>query len=807
MTFSLKAGLMANAAMSLWAGAAFAQPAPEHAMPAAVAPDGPGIGDIVVTARRREESAQKVPVSVTAFSGEALRAASVKSLSDLTAITPGIRFSSEGEGNASTVSLRGLSKVPIGETLPAVVVYFNEVALPSQGVNVPTFDLANVQVLKGPQGTLFGRNTIGGAVLLTTQAPTFDFGGYIDGTYGNLGYKHLEGAVNVPLVSDKLAIRLAGEINRRDGYTKDLTGGPALNNIHNESARVSILFKPTDTITNSTVVDYFNAKEQPTASIPFALNGGIDTVRQFFGAQYADEIEAAVARQASIGPYKVYYGIPERYSNRKSIALVNTTRWDLNDDIYIKNIFGFRRSKLSILTESAGLPSADLPGPFGYFVTLYDTLEKRYQDISDELQLQGNSFDNKLNWIVGGIYTKESPYGIEGSASHSFEFSTTPGFSSLPTNYGTQLFSDTSKAVFGQATLDLSDWTIQGLKATGGFRYTWDTVHSCGEGSSASPDATQYYLTSSQCYADVAADRFHASTVDTKDKQPTYTLGLDWQATNRVLLYFVHRKGYRGANVNAPRFTSQYTTGGTGCSFGACPDLRPFQTTKPEKISDFEIGVKTQWRLGTGHGRFNVALYQNKITGEVQFINVTPLGVPAQAYDNPQSGALGINAANLRNRGVEVEGIVAPDDRLTFSFNGAYNKTKVLSVLSPPGLNVGIPEDEVNRPTPELSGTVAVDWIAPIEPLGGKLQLHGDVYHSSSWRPQEGATLPAYDLVNFRLDLKDIAGKGIDAGLWMRNALDKAYITAAVVLVPAFPIKSGNYGEPRTYGIDLRYRF
>src|SRR3546814_18862685 len=106
-----------------------------------------GTDDIVVTARRKEDSAQSVPVSITAFSGESLRSAGVKSLSDLTAITPGLRFSSEGEGNTTSVTLRGLAVTPTGETLPAVVTYFSEVALPSKGVNLPTFDLERKRVV------------------------------------------------------------------------------------------------------------------------------------------------------------------------------------------------------------------------------------------------------------------------------------------------------------------------------------------------------------------------------------------------------------------------------------------------------------------------------------------------------------------------------------------------------------------------------------------------------------------------------------------------------------------------------------
>ena len=145
--------------------------------------------DIVVTARRRAESAQSVPVSITALGREALETRSVRSLDDLTKVSPGLRFAGEGNSNVSAISLRGLSKIAASSTgTPAVVVYFSDVPLPGEGLALPTFDLSSVQVLKGPQGTLFGRNTIGGAVLVTPEAPSYTLGGYGRVSFGNLDY-------------------------------------------------------------------------------------------------------------------------------------------------------------------------------------------------------------------------------------------------------------------------------------------------------------------------------------------------------------------------------------------------------------------------------------------------------------------------------------------------------------------------------------------------------------------------------------------------------------------------------------------
>jgi len=196
--------------LSVLALAAAAQPA--WAQPAdagAAASADTGMGDIVVTARRREESAQTVPVSVTALSTRALEERSVRTLGDLTAVVPGIRFSHYGGGGNMNITLRGLNRIPLGTAPNAVINYFADVPLNFQGSNLPTYDLGSLQVFKGPQGTLFGRNAIGGAVILTPQAPTYEVEGYYKGSLGNYDYRDVEGAINIPLAPEVAALRLA----------------------------------------------------------------------------------------------------------------------------------------------------------------------------------------------------------------------------------------------------------------------------------------------------------------------------------------------------------------------------------------------------------------------------------------------------------------------------------------------------------------------------------------------------------------------------------------------------------------------
>src|SRR3546814_6181166 len=133
--------------------------------------------------------------------------------------------------------LRGLAKVWLGEGVPAVVSYFADVPLVGDGTNFPTYDIASMQVLKGPKGTLFGRNTLGGAVLIRPEAPSYEFNGYVKADYGRYDYRALEGAVNVPLIDGKAAVRFAGQIRRQDPTAENLSGGLDFNDIHPDSFR------------------------------------------------------------------------------------------------------------------------------------------------------------------------------------------------------------------------------------------------------------------------------------------------------------------------------------------------------------------------------------------------------------------------------------------------------------------------------------------------------------------------------------------------------------------------------------------
>ena len=803
-------------AMASFATAAFSQGAPANTVGAATpataarAADD-GLGDIVVTARRRAETAQKVPISITALSAERLQTATVQSLNDLTTLAPGIRMSSEGGSGNSTISLRGLSKTPVGETLPAVVIYFAEVALPNQGIDVPTYDLANIQVLKGPQGTLFGRNTIGGAILMTPQAPTYDLGGYVKGTVGNFDLFAGEGAVNLPIVDGKVALRVAGQIRRRDGSIKNAGPGKDFRNVDQESFRASLLLEPIDGVTNTTIVDYFHANEIPNPAVAFRdqsaqFLGTFNLLTGGNGQAYVNAIQNLIAQQKIFGPFKTLPSLPNFFTRRKSLGIVNTTRVNVTDNIFLKNIFGWRKSELQLTSPADGFgPILPATGTGPALDLLSGGIFSKRELMSDELQVQGTALNDVVTFIAGGIYTQDKPVGApNGNYASRFQFG-----GALPPSPASPALSSfiTSKsyAVFGQVGIDASNFLLEGLKFNIGYRQTWDRIKACGTSSPLG------FVDEDQCKTNLAGKPYTRA----KDNEPTYTIGFDWQATPSVLIYGVHHRGFRAATVNSPLFTSPYTTGGSPtppCRLAngttiPCPDLRPFQQTKPEKVTDFEVGMKTNWSISDVRGRLNVAAYRLKMKGLVQFLQSGDLGVPASAPDRPQSGALGINLADQTVSGIEVEASIIPVRGLTLSANGSYVHHKIDAVNFPSIGSFTFNPSSINKPTPKFSGTATVEYATQINESGTTLVLNADLYHSSSYRPQSGVPLPGYNVLNGRIDLREVIGSNIDVGFWMKNVLNEKYIDAPIVISPAFALATGLYGERRTFGMDMRVRF
>lgn len=736
--------------------------------------------DILVTARRREESAQTVPVSVTAFNGEMLREKAIVSTQDLTYTTPGLNVAPQTSRDTPSIVIRGQRRATAGASAPSVVTYFADVPLPNEGSIVPTFDVGSIQVLKGPQGTLFGRNTTGGALLLYPVAPDYDFGGYGQVTLGSYLERTFEGAVNVPIIDGNVALRLAGQIARREGYTKNYGVGGDLDDRNNNAFRASLLVEPVEGLKNTTVLDWYRARENGTATVlsgvypnPAVSNGG--TARTAANTPYFDcgvagcDIDIALQEQQANGMRKVSTSI-DPYSNRTFWGVANTTELKLGA-VTFKNIFGYRSSKVDAARDMDGS-----------YLELYDGVSKtNVEQYSNEFQILGTLLNDRLDWIAGAFYLKSDPSGVNGSVTYS---AVIPGKTfTFNENYN----SATSKALFGQIGYQFGGFA-EGLRFNGGFRYTWDK----SEGCSVATLDTAAHIGPDACASS------GGKTGAEKSKAPTWTLGFDYKVNDDLFLYVTNRRGYRSAGYNQSGMSSYFDG---------------FETFKPEKVTDYEAGIKSSWQVGTVKGRFNIAAYTSK------YSNIQRSIFPGADFDGDgdssnDPSSLIINAAKATIQGTEFDFSVTPVRGFTVTGFGAYTDAKYDEYAAPAAFISLLGTNPVNNKfsyTPKWTLGGGVRYATYLGDFA-ELVVNANWFHSSKvWyveRPLDtNGIQKAYDTVNVKVDLNNLEGRGIDLGFFVRNLFDVTYAAAGGVVTPSVTSTTLVYNEPRVFGAQLRMAF
>src|SRR3984885_5803906 len=634
--------------------------------------------EITVTARRKEESLQSVPVSVTAFTAETLREQSIYTTQDLQMSTPGVYLSGSGGNENVVYQIRGQSKALSGPSSPAVVSYFAEVPDVTFGSSVPQYEISSIQVLKGPQGTLFGRNTTGGAVLYTPAAPTYDFGGEVSLIAGNYSDEETKAVLNLPLSDQIAAVRLAGDLHQRDGYTQNIGVGGALDNVDSKAMRVSLLLDPTESLKNLTILDYYQNDYNGDGVNLIGVAPG-DTLLAELGIQKA--MQQQLALQQSRGPYVVNTD-PADYTHNRREGITNRTDLDLGA-VQLVNIFGYRLTHLSYFINVDGAPAITTDGTGAYpaglpLIFIRGSLDSNVKQISDEFQIKGKLFDNKLDWLAGLFYLHDDPTGAQGNFVGFAQIVGTP-----TAGPGYNFLTDTSKAAFLHATYDLSDW-VQGLAFEGGVRYTRDNISSCtGTGlTNTNSGAVQ----PGDC-ASGAADITGASTNSASSSAPTWTVGFNWQANKDLFTYLVTRRGYQAGGINSPTLIGR---------------LAPFQTFAPETVTDVELGLRSDWHLGSeAVFRFNASAFsgwydhvQTALTG-VQTSplctatnngpGVSPTGSCNPAND-PAGGTLLVNLGKSQVSGLDLDGEFAPTPSLAFAYGANFLDPRTQSLDVPSSL-------------------------------------------------------------------------------------------------------------------------
>jgi iron complex outermembrane recepter protein len=374
--------------------------APAYAQSAAseTADAGAPTSDIIVTARRTDERLQDVPVAVTAFGADALEERKISSETDLQVATPGLTVRQTGSSDQLNFAIRGQSIDSFSFSSPAVVTYFNDVQA-GGGAAISFFDLASIQVLKGPQGTLFGRNATGGAVLYSSAKPSLDTGGYVKQGYGNYENKELEAALNLG-VAQGFAIRLSGKIRKRDGYQTNLLDGTHPNSIDSKVGRLSVLIAPEGSnfensamvqigrfggLTGGTKIANANGVNGTPATYLDPITNTVKPLVTNFRDTYGiggpgaavvpgfTSLNDFLTKQQNIGFYD-FYGNQDSMRRGRSTLVSNTTKFELSESVTLKNIFG---------------PYADTPKTTG---SAYARLSTELADGQEEISLRAEVY-------------------------------------------------------------------------------------------------------------------------------------------------------------------------------------------------------------------------------------------------------------------------------------------------------------------------------------------------------------------------------------------------------------------------------
>ncbi|MEJ6011168.1 TonB-dependent receptor [Novosphingobium aquae] len=735
------------------------------------------LGEITVTARRREENLQEVPISVTAFTQEDIAQKGITDRTSLADNTPSLFTINGGYPREfAYFALRGQG--PAFGSTPGVVNYFAEVP---NSVNIDGrvgsyFDLANVQVLAGPQGTLFGKNATGGNILFEPVKPQDRYEGYVRIQAGTYSDRRIEGALNIPIISDKVLLRVAGEIGRRDGYTKDVGpffSGKDYDNLAYESVRVGLTLRPADGVEFYTMARYYNSHSNGSGTVLGAFNpaAGIDAGPPFgflpVLAFYPGMV-TAVAEQNARGPRKVAYNL-DQFSDSRYWQVLNQATFELSDNLKLRNIISY--SKLwtkygydydATVNPISGQTSQVNPANPGLFTSgRVPTVAPTF--FTEELQLQGTAFDKALTFTLGGFLDRQGWDGPAGIAEYTFF----PFGTLLPTASAIFVSKNQSEAVFGQGTLELGRISpaLEGFSLTGGLRYTWE--HSFVSQTIFAPPAVE-------------------GTTD--DQYLSYTATLDYDVSPTVHVYMTTRDAYKSGGVNGP-----------------VPVGSQFRTYAPERLADVEIGLKSQFDLGTVRGRFNIAAYRG-IYSNIQRTTTELVTTP--------SGTIPLNitrsAAKGKIEGVEITAALIPTPGLTFTGTYSYINARYTEVTdaSAGAILNGSPFPY----TPKHKFSVGAKYETSLGSAGDFEIGVNYVRQSEVSTAQTNASfyrfLPAYGLLNASLDLRNIGGKSLDLGVFVTNLTDQA---RPVGVLDQYVGSTGTVGltytEPRMFGVRLGYRF
>lgn len=816
---------------------------PAYAQSSEPAENEGGIAEIIVTARKTSESLQTTPVAVSAISGESLASQQIVGIQELQSTTPNLSFTSAvAQPGSSAVFIRGQGSsdglIAIDQ---AVGVYLDGVySARSTGGATDLLDVERVEVLRGPQGTLFGRNTTGGAINIIANKPTDEFEGSLRLDYGNYGSLLAQGVLNVPLASG-IGVRAAYQRRERDGYGQNVLLKRDLNDLKSDFARLTLGIEPEgsgfkahitgdfskfrnsgelvglksynptlstlapDTSANPVISPYLPSELLAAACGTQAIPAGLPAATAgFLGGLKAGAIPicpAVTPRPGPIGTYALggsnnpgFYnqtGNVPSYGKSDTHGVSGVLEYEFSDAATVKSTTAWRGVKLESLTDNDGTPYAIVGG-----LAPVPGNRIAQDQFSQELQLTGKT--GALEYILGGFYFVEN--GTDNSDSASL-FPLSPSVASIDSEVRNK-----SIAGFGQLIFKVTD----SIRLTGGLRYTEDTRNLVIR--NRDRNVLTNAVTSSLTLTDPATGAIISDLRDGDPSDPfrasfnrsynywSYLVSADWQATDDIFVYAKSSRSQRSGGLN------------TRAVAGGVPPV----AFSPENVTDYEIGAKVD--LLDRRIRLNLAAFNSDVKDQQRNVIGVGNGRLVSGVENAASGKI---------KGIEAELTVAPASGLSFGSNLGYTDASYDEFFSLDGSDwsgAAFPY------TPKVTLAVFGDYSVDVGP--GKLKLHADY----SWRSkvyavpiaaaapqrvgktaaqiealstalQDTALIPSYGLLNARIAF-ELNNPSIEFALYGRNITKEQYFSRLLPLEgTALGLTAYMPGDPRTYGASVTFRF
>lgn len=648
------------------------------------AADTGGVGDIIVTAQRRSESARNVPIAITAIGSEALRQSSINNILDVARLAPSLKIDLGVRANTTRLSIRGIGSSGGTAVEPSVATFVDGAYLPREGMlQTAIYDLEAIEVLRGPQGTLFGRNASVGAISLRSATPSAESGGHLSAEYGTGDRKKVEGFINAP-VSDDVRLRFAGTGEIFQGFYHNRLTDKRVGGADTFAGRATAEIRPTSTIKDTLRLSYAyrkgNDPMQPYETVPRSFPAG--TLAGFV-ARYT-----AIGSTVDLTPFdfKVNEFIDDRISD-KQFGAINSLTWEVGGGFQVGLISSYRNWNFD--QRGTDLLAAQTP-------TLFQTNQMDSKSHSEELQIfSPNDFLSDHLSFVGGLYYFHEKLRVGEQLEFARDFCNLlfPGnalyascIGGVGSRVGDNQFNQrtNSLAGYGQATLKV----IPKVDITLGIRYTRDRKRA---------NTTQVRNTAA------GGIYFANENVDLRisNGRPTYRANVAWRPSSNAMIFATYSTGFKSGGFN---------------STSSAVALNQQRILKPETVQSYEAGIKSNFldrRL-----EFNILAFQMDLKNfQDRSFNGTVFSV--------------VNAGNIRNRGVEVDAFVRPIPHVRLNGSLAYLDAKFTSY--PNGSNLpglpGVQDLSGTRPTfsPKWSGAAGADVDGAFGSSGLTWLLHSDL--------------------------------------------------------------------------------